>query len=46
MKRLIAKLASTLPALALAVGIFAANSACSSFFHQTEVPSAMDAFRK
>ena len=46
MKKFFARLASTLPALALAVGIFAANSACVSFFHQPETPSAMDAFRK
>lgn len=46
MKKFIAKLSSILPALALAVGVFAVNSACVTFFHQPETPKAMDAYRK
>lgn len=46
MKRILSKLASMLPALALVAGVFAVNSACTIYYHQPETPSAMDAFRK
>lgn len=46
MKRILSKLASMLPALAMVAGILAVNSACSIYYHQPETPSAMDAFRK
>ena len=45
-KKIIAGISSILPALALCVGVLAANSACITFFHQPETPSAMDAYRR
>ena len=45
-KKIIAKLAGFIPALAFLVGFLAANSACTSFYYQPEVPEAMNAFRK
>ena len=43
---IIKKCATILPALALGVGILAVNKACFTFFHQTEVPEEMNAYRK
>lgn len=45
-KNLFAKAAKILPALALLMGVIAANSACVIYFHQPETPSAMDAYRR
>ena len=44
--KIIAKISTVLPVLALMVGIIAANSACVSYYNQPETPSAMDAYRK
>lgn len=45
-KKLVAKLSAIVPAIALLIGIMSANSACLVYFHQPEVPSAMDAYRR
>ncbi len=45
-KEIILKISSLLPALALMMGIIAANSACTSFYHQPETPDAMNEYRK
>ncbi len=45
-KKIIKKIASFLPALALIVGVIAANSACISYYYQPETPDAINAYRK
>ena len=46
MKKLIEKLSTLLPALALLIGIGTINSACYLYYYQPEVPEEMDAYRK
>lgn len=46
MKKLSKKLYSVLPALALMVGVFALNSVCLSAYHQPEISSSLDAYRR
>lgn len=46
MKKILTKLASLLPALAMIAGIASLNSACSLIYHQPEVPSSLDKYRK
>lgn len=50
MKSRIAKIATKmlgiLPALALVASIASLNSACFTVYHQPEVPSALDSYRK
>ena len=46
MKKFIAKLYAFIPAIALLFGVFAAKSACVTFFHQPETPDAMNAYRR
>ena len=45
-KDILKKIASLLPALALIVGVIAANSACISYYYQPETPDAMNAYRR
>ena len=46
MKRLIAKLSAFIPALAMVAGIASLNSACIMIFHQPEVSTSLDKYRK
>ncbi len=46
MKKILTKLAALIPTLAMIVGIASLNSACSLTYHQTEVPSSLDKYRK
>lgn len=46
MKSIVAKLSAIVPAMALLIGVMSANSACVIFYHQPEVPSGMDAYRR
>ncbi len=46
MKKILTKLASILPALAMIVGVASLNSACSLTYHQPEVPTSLDKYRK
>lgn len=45
-KNLAAKLSAFVPAIALLIGVMSANSACLIYYHQPEVPSGMDAYRR
>lgn len=45
-KKLISKISTLLPALALMVGVISANSACTSFFYQPETPDTMSKYRR
>ena len=46
MKKLFIKLQTILPAVALFLGVAALNSACVATYHQPEVPSSLDTYRK
>lgn len=45
-QKIIRNCATLLPALAFFVGVLSVNQACFTFFHQTEVPEEMNAYRK
>ena len=45
-KKIVARMSAVVPALALIMGIIAANSACITFFHQPETPDAMNEYRR
>lgn len=44
--KIAAKALAILPALALVASITSLNSACFTVYHQPEVPSALDSYRK
>jgi len=46
MKNTIFKLATMLSAFAMVIGISALSSACIMTYHQPEIPSSLDAYRK
>ncbi len=46
MKKMIMKLAAVIPALAFVAGIVSLNSACILTYHQPEIPSSLDNYRK
>lgn len=43
---LMAKFSALIPALALFISIATTESACITFYHQSEVPSELDEYRK
>ena len=45
-KKIVESMSAIVPALALIMGIVAANSACFTFFHQPETPDAMNEYRR
>lgn len=46
MKKLMAKFQTILPAFALLLGVAALNSACVATYHQPEISSSLDEYRK
>jgi cyclic lactone autoinducer peptide len=46
MKRLLAKLTAFIPVLAMVAGIASLNSACIMIYHQPEISTSLDKYRK
>ena len=46
MKKIIKKVSAWIPAFAFVLGVFALNSACLATYHQPEISSSLDEYRK
>lgn len=46
MKKLFAKLTALIPVLAMVAGVVSLNSACIIIYHQPEVSTSLDKYRK
>lgn len=46
MKKFIGKISAIIPAFALILGVMALNSACLATYHQPEISSDLDEFRR
>lgn len=46
MKNLATKISKIVPTLALVMGMFALNSICITSYHQPEIPSSLNKYRR